>query len=64
MAYLSRLDEYRREHGALFMVRGGRAGSKYTKRYYYEAVRRDIRRNRVVYLRKQTLAQLKNRVRY
>ena len=46
------------------MVRGDRADRIYTKRDYYESVRGDIRRNRPVHLRKQTLAQLKYRVRY
>ena len=63
--YLSRwtleeLNQFGREHGPLFIMRDPRTG-RVNKPSYYDAVKRAIQRNKPVYLRKLSLAQLKER---
>ena len=58
---LAELKQFAREHGPIFIMRDPRTG-RFNKRSYYDAVKRAIKRNRPVYLRKLTLARLKERV--
>ena len=64
--YLSRwtlpeLTQYARDHRPIFIMRDPRTG-RINRQSYYEAVRRDIRRNMPIQMRKQTLARLVERV--
>ena len=59
---LAELIEYLEEHNLLFIL-STLGDHRITKRSYYEAVRRDIRRNRSVELRQQPLVWLAERVR-